>query len=81
MKIQAEISLYPFGVEHLGQPVREFVAALKHEGFEVNTGSMSSTLTGDSTAFFSSLDKVFTRTAEKYPCVLVLKVSNVCPVE
>ena len=81
MKIQAEISLYPFGVEHLGQPIREFVAALEHEGFEVEIGSMSSKLTGDSTAFFSSLDRVFTHIAEKYPCVLVLKVSNICPAE
>jgi uncharacterized protein YqgV (UPF0045/DUF77 family) len=80
MTVQAEISLYPLRTPHLSQAVDSFTAALRDAGLKVATGTMSSLIEGDADALFTALGHAFSATADRAQVVLVLKVSNACPV-
>jgi len=79
MNIQIELSLYPLGVEHLGQPIEEFVQSLENEGLKVELGRMSSIVEGECKEIFPLLGEVFDNIAGRFPCVLLIKASNSCP--
>jgi len=76
MKVQMEVSLYPFGVEELLPPIKEFIEALRGEGLEVEVGPLSSYVTGESETLFSALGHAFEQVAKKHRCVLVAKVAQ-----
>ena len=42
MKVQAEFSLYPLKMEHLGTAIQEFALSLERAGLAVEIGRMSS---------------------------------------
>jgi uncharacterized protein YqgV (UPF0045/DUF77 family) len=76
MKVQMEVSLYPFGVGELLPPIKEFIESLRREGLEVEAGPLSSYVTGESEALFSALGRAFEQVAKKHRCVLVTKVAQ-----
>ncbi len=76
MRVQAEVSFYPFGVKELLSPIKDFVDALRKEGLEVEVGPLSSYVAGESELLFSALGRVFEEAAEKYRSVLVAKVAR-----
>ena len=76
MRVQAEVSLYPLGVEELLPPIKEFIEALRGEGLEVEVGPLSSYVVGESETIFSALGRAFEKVAKKYRCVLVTKVAQ-----
>jgi uncharacterized protein YqgV (UPF0045/DUF77 family) len=76
MRVQAEISFYPFGVEELLPPIREFADSLRKDGLEVEVGPLSSYVTGESVALFSALGRAFEQAAKKNRCVLVAKIAH-----
>jgi uncharacterized protein YqgV (UPF0045/DUF77 family) len=76
MKVQMEVSLYPFGVEELLPPIKEFIEALRREGLEVEVGPLSSYVVGESETLFSTLGRAFEKVAKKHRCVLVTKVAQ-----
>jgi len=79
MNVQAEISLYPLRTEELGHAIGRFLSALNAAGLAVQPGDMSSTVSGDVNAVFSTMGAAFAATAEKGQVVLVMTVSNACP--
>ena len=74
MKVQMEVSLYPFGVKEISPPIMAFVETLQKEGFETEVGPLSSYVTGESEALFPALGRAFEQVAKKHRCVLVTKV-------
>jgi len=79
MNVQAEISLYPLRCSDLTKPIRQFVELLETDKLKVETGPMSTLVTGDSQVVFENLEKAFERLAEEYKVVLTAKISNACP--
>jgi uncharacterized protein YqgV (UPF0045/DUF77 family) len=79
MNVQAEISLYPLRTDDLGHAIEEFLRDLKAAGLTVQPGNMSSTVSGDVNAVFSTIGAAFAAAAEDSQVVLVMKVSNACP--
>ncbi|MBM3324353.1 MAG: hypothetical protein FJY66_01660 [Calditrichaeota bacterium] len=79
MRVQAEISFYPFGVGELLPPIKDFVDALRKEGLEVEVGPLSSHVAGECEALFSALGRTFEQAARERRCVLVVKVARLAP--
>jgi len=79
MNVQAEISLYPLRTGELGQSIDSFLGDLEAAGLTVQPGKMSSTVSGDVDAVFSTIRTAFKAVAEDGQVVLVMKVSNACP--
>lgn len=80
MNVQTEISLYPLRTADLGNAIEAFLRDLKAAGLTVQPGNMSSTVSGDVNAVFSTMGAAFAAVAEDSQVVLVMKVSNACPV-
>jgi uncharacterized protein YqgV (UPF0045/DUF77 family) len=81
VKIQAEASLYPLRTDTVGMPIRDFLVSLEDAGLVVQQGNMSSTLAGDVDEVFAALSRAFQRAANRFHVVLILKVSNACPLD
>ena len=79
MKVQAEISLYPLRCGDLTEPIRQFIELLETDKLKVETGPMSTLVTGDSQVVFENLEKAFERLAAEYKVVVTAKISNACP--
>jgi uncharacterized protein YqgV (UPF0045/DUF77 family) len=79
MKIRAEISLYPLKTTELSNPIDEFCRILQAQGLEVKIGPMSSSVYGECTDLFKTIQKAFEQLAEKYQVVMTAKISNACP--
>ncbi|MFH1009912.1 MAG: YkoF family thiamine/hydroxymethylpyrimidine-binding protein [bacterium] len=79
MRVQAEVSLYPFGVEELLPPIKDFVDALRKEGLEVEMGPLSSYVAGESEALFSALGRAFEQATKRNRCVLIAKIAHLTP--
>ena len=79
MKVQAEVSLYPLRCSGLAEPIRQFVELLENNQLKVETGRMSTFVTGESQVIFENLKKAFERLAEEHKVVMTVKISNACP--
>jgi len=79
MKVRAEISLYPLRQNDLSKPIQQFVQVLESNKLQVETGPMSSLVTGDGQVIFESLQKAFEQLAKEYNVVMTAKISNTCP--
>ena len=81
MNVQAEVSLYPLRAAVIRSTVEDFVSDLKEFELETETGPMSTRVTGDLSNVFSGISNAFARVAAQCEVVIVLKVSNACPVD
>ena len=81
MSVSAQISIYPLRQEHPGPAIEATHRALKSGGLEPEVGPMSTLVTGDAERIFSSLREAFECAAETGHVVMVLTLSNACPVE
>jgi uncharacterized protein YqgV (UPF0045/DUF77 family) len=79
MNVQAEISLYPLRTSKLSEAIDSFLGDLEDAGLTAHEGNMSSTLAGDVDNVFAALVRAFKVVASGFQVVLVLKVSNACP--
>ena len=79
MNVQAEISLYPLRTRDPGHAIEEFLGQVKAAGVTVSPGNMSSMISGDVDAVFSTVGKALKAAARNDSVVLVMKVSNSCP--
>lgn len=80
MNIQAEISLYPLRQPNLTELIDRFLQHLHLRKLEVETGTMSSHISGECKVIFSSLAIAFEEVADEGEIVLIVKVSNACPI-
>ena len=80
MYITLEISYYPL-LESFDNPVHEFIAGLKeHDEIQIETGNMSSQLSGEFDMVMKALNSNMKKLMENYPSVFNIKISNTCPV-
>lgn len=78
MRVQAEISVYPFGEADLSPAIEDFVGVLREEGLDPQMGAMSTVVAGDSRIVFSAIAKAFERVAAAHQCAVIAKYSNAC---
>lgn len=77
--ISAQVSLYPFGQEDLAPAIQEVWNALDAHGLEYTPGPMSTLTWGDDDAMLEALKDGFRRAAKLGPAVMVVTLSNACP--
>jgi uncharacterized protein YqgV (UPF0045/DUF77 family) len=78
--IACQFSLYPLGVESLGPLIDKALAALRARGLDVQTGPMSTMVTGETAAVFEGLQRAFEAAGGEGHVVMTITVSNACPV-
>ena len=77
--ITAQVSLYPLRQDNLSPSIDAVVKALKSEGVESKTGTMSTLVWGDDEKVFPALMAAFRKAADIGETVMVITVSNACP--
>ena len=77
--ISAQVSLYPLGQEDLSPAIEEIWKALGTQGLEHTAGPMSTLTWGSDDAVFEAIKNGFRRAAEFGPAVMVITLSNACP--
>lgn len=77
--ISAQISLYPLGQEDIATPIQEVIAVFAEHGLSHRVGSMSTLVWGDDEALFAALREAFARATGHGGAVMVITVSNACP--
>jgi uncharacterized protein YqgV (UPF0045/DUF77 family) len=77
MHLSCQFAVYPLGVDKIGPAIDATVMALNTRGLEVQTGPMSTTVTGPTDVIFAGFAQIFTDT--EAPTVLVTTIANACP--
>lgn len=77
--MSAQVSLYPLGQDDLSPAIKEVWNALDDHGLEYTSGPMSTLTWGDDDAVFEALKDGFRRASELGPTVMVVTMSNACP--
>jgi len=75
-----EVSLYPLGVEDIGTRIYRCIEIFRKYNLAITTGAMSTVITGESDALFRALREAYDAAASMDGVVMVVKISNVCPV-
>jgi uncharacterized protein YqgV (UPF0045/DUF77 family) len=78
--ISAQVSLYPLHHEQLSPVIDEAVEEFRREGLEVQPGAMSTVISGSGESVFSALREAFGRASRGGEVVMVVTISNACPV-
>lgn len=73
MLIQAEISLYPLGEPDLTLVIHAFLKDLERPGIQIETGPLSSVVSGESEVLFAALREAFERSSAAGRRALVVK--------
>ena len=77
--IQSEVSLYPLKELDIATDINDFLNQLKSTGLDVEFGRMSSIVSGELSQVFDGLKEAFQQITDKKQSVLIIKVSNACP--
>ena len=78
--ISAQVSIYPLRQPHLTPAIAEWSKTLREAGLDVRAGAMSTLVVGDCGAVFDGLKEAFRSAAAVGDVVMVVSVSNCCPV-
>ena len=79
MTIQVEVSLYPLKTVDPAPIIDAFCRVLEQDGHDIQIGSMSTCIKGESERVFTSLQKAFEHIAKDHKVVMAVKYSNACP--
>jgi uncharacterized protein YqgV (UPF0045/DUF77 family) len=77
--IAAQVSLYPLRQASLSLAIDEALQIFREHGLDVELGAMSTLIAGDDAAIFAALQEAFRRVAEQGQVVMVVTLSNACP--
>jgi uncharacterized protein YqgV (UPF0045/DUF77 family) len=77
--ISAQVSLYPLRRAHVSPVIEQALHVFQAHGLAVRPGDMSTLVTGDDEAVFSSLKELFAQAAQQGDVVMVVTLSNACP--
>ncbi len=80
MRIGAQVSLYPLGQADLLPAIQDIWDALREAGLAVEPGPLSTLVYGEDDAVLRALGEGFRRATARGPAVLVITLSNACPV-
>ena len=78
--IAAQVSLYPLRQASLSSAIDQALQIFREHGLSVEPGAMSTLITGDDAALFAALQEAFRRVAEQGQVVMLVTLSNACPV-
>jgi uncharacterized protein YqgV (UPF0045/DUF77 family) len=81
MEVAAQVSLYPLRQAELSPAIEGAFAIFRDYQLQVTPGSMSSVVSGDHDRMFDALKQAFQVTAEQGEIVMVVTLSNACPVQ
>lgn len=80
ISMSAQLSLYPLAQEDLSPAIDGALAVLSDYGLDVDPGPMSSLISGDDETVFAALQVAFQRAAAQGRVVMVVTLSNACPI-
>jgi uncharacterized protein YqgV (UPF0045/DUF77 family) len=80
MALTAQVSLYPLRQPHLSSAIQQVLDVFRAHGLEVRPGAMSSLITGEDEPVFAALKEAFQATSQQGDVVMVVTLSNACPV-
>jgi uncharacterized protein YqgV (UPF0045/DUF77 family) len=80
MDAAAQVSLYPLRQPGLSSVIENALAIFREHELKVTPGSMSSVVSGDYETLFDALKLAFREAAEQGEIVMVVTLSNACPV-
>lgn len=80
MFIAAQVSIYPLRQPHLSPPIDKALSIFRKHCLDITPGAMSSVVSGDDTAVFSAIKEVFQEISEQSEVVMIVTLSNACPV-
>jgi uncharacterized protein YqgV (UPF0045/DUF77 family) len=79
MYVGAQVSLYPLGQEDLLPGIQDVWDSLGEAGLRVEPGAMSTLVYGEDGEILQALRQGFRRAAERGPAVMVITLTNACP--
>lgn len=79
MQIGAQVSLYPLGQADLLPAIQDIWDALREAGLPVQPGPLSTLVYGEDDVVLRALGEGFRRATARGPAVLVITLSNACP--
>jgi uncharacterized protein YqgV (UPF0045/DUF77 family) len=80
MDVTAQVSLYPLRQARLSPAIERVLAVFREHGLRVAPGAMSTLVSGGHDTVFDALKQAFQVTAEQGDMVMVITLSNACPV-
>ena len=80
MIVSAQISVYPLRETRLSPVIEQALDTFKERGLTVSPGAMSSLVSGDDEVLFAALKEAFQRSSSGGDVVMVVTLSNACPV-
>jgi uncharacterized protein YqgV (UPF0045/DUF77 family) len=80
MHISAQVSLYPLGQADLSPAIEDLWQAFSEHGLEQQPGAMSTLIWSEDEQLFAALQEGFRRAAERGGVVMVVTLSNACPI-
>jgi uncharacterized protein YqgV (UPF0045/DUF77 family) len=80
MDVAAQVSLYPLRQARLSPAIERVLAIFREHGLRVVPGAMSTLVSGGHDTMFDALKQAFQVTAEQGDMVMVVTLSNACPV-
>jgi len=80
-QISAQISVYPLRRESIREPLESVIEAFRGFGVDVEPGPMSTMIAGRESSVFSALHAGFRAACADGDAVMVVSVSNACPVD
>jgi len=63
----------------LSEPIKRFCQTLRKCGLGIETGGMSTSLSGELGHVFDGLKSAMTEIGKDHEVVLIVKISNACP--
>lgn len=78
--ISAQVSLYPFLQEERAPVINEALEEFRRQGLEVQPGAMSTVVFGSEESVFSALRAAFANAGRRGKVVMIVTISNACPV-
>ena len=80
MFLAAQVSMYPLRQPRLSPAIDKALSIFGQHDLEVAPGVMSSVVSGDDEALFAAIKEVFQQTSEQGEVVMIITISNACPV-
>ena len=80
MDVAAQISLYPLRQPGLSSVIERALVVFREHELKVTPGSMSTVVSGDYDRMFDALKQAFLQAAEQGEIVMIVTLSNACPV-
>jgi uncharacterized protein YqgV (UPF0045/DUF77 family) len=78
--ISVQLSVYPLRQPRVGPAISMALEAFRARGLDVRAGTMSTVIVGEPGAVFDGLKESFQSAASLGDLVMVLSISNCCPV-